>query len=273
MDQTGSFAFDGDAVAWQVEGRSDGPPLVLVHGTPFSLRVWDRVAAALAERFRVYRFDLLGYGGSAKRAGQDVSLGIQNRVMAALLDHWGLRAPFVIAHDFGGATALRCHLLDGRDYGGLILVDPVALRPWGSPLVQHVRAHEAAFAGLPAYLHQALLRAYLATASATALSEDWLQVLMAPWLGDEGQAAFYRQIGQMDTRFTMEIEERLSAIRCPVHILWGEADAWIPVAQGESLQQAIPDAGLTRIPQAGHLVPLDAPEAVVATAFTRFAGD
>ncbi|MGE5952624.1 MAG: alpha/beta fold hydrolase, partial [Qipengyuania vulgaris] len=40
----------------------------------------------------------------------------QNRVLAALLDHWGLRRPFVVAHDFGGATALRSHLLDGCDY-------------------------------------------------------------------------------------------------------------------------------------------------------------
>lgn len=273
MDQTGSFSFDGDAVAWQVDGRTDGPPLVLLHGTPFSSRVWDRVAAALAGRFRIYRFDLLGYGASAKREGQDVSLGIQNRLMATLLDHWGLPAPFVIAHDFGGATALRCHLLNRREYRGLILVDPVALRPWGSPLVQHVRKHEDAFAGLPAYLHEALLRGYLETASARGLSEDWLQTLIAPWLGEAGQAAFYRQIGQMDTRHTEEIEARLGEIRCPVHILWGEADAWIPVDQAEILQRSIPGAGLTRIADAGHLVPLDAPEAVVAAALRHFQND
>lgn len=273
MNLTDRFSFDGDEVAWEVEGRTGAPPLVLVHGTPFSMPVWDRVAAALADRFRVYRFDLLGYGGSARRPGQDVSLGVQNRVMAALLDHWDLPAPFVIGHDFGGATALRCHLLNGREYCGLILVDPVALRPWGSPLVQHVREHEAAFAGLPAYLHEALLRAYLATASAHGLSETWMRRLMAPWLGDEGQAAFYRQIGQMDTRYTEEIEERLSAIRCPVHILWGEQDSWIPVNQGEALRLAIPGAGLTRIADTGHLVPLDAPEAVVAAALTYFRVD
>ena|SRR5579883_1892440 len=60
----------------------------------------------------------------------------------------------VVAHDFGGTTALRAHLLHGCEYGSLTLIDPVALTPRGSPLVRHVRDHEPAFAGL---LRRALL--------------------------------------------------------------------------------------------------------------------
>jgi hypothetical protein len=35
----------------------------------------------------VYFYDLLGYGQSEMKEGQDVSLGIQNRALAGLLDH------------------------------------------------------------------------------------------------------------------------------------------------------------------------------------------
>jgi pimeloyl-ACP methyl ester carboxylesterase len=257
-----TFVFEGQQVRHGVLG--DGEPLVMVHGTPFSSVVWRRVAPHLAGRRRVYYFDLLGYGRSEKRAGQDVSLATQSRLFTALLDHWRLAAPDVVAHDFGGCTALRTCLLDGRRYRTLMLIDPVALSPWGSPFVRHVREHEAVFAGLPAYIHEAILPAYIAGAAFRALSQADMQRYVDPWLGEAGQGAFYRQIAQMDRRYTDEIESRYGELRCPVMILWGEEDRWIPVERGRELAARIPNATLRCVPDAGHLVQEDAPEAVVA---------
>jgi pimeloyl-ACP methyl ester carboxylesterase len=213
----------------------------------------------------VHYFDLLGYGRSEKRPGQDVSLGIQNRVFAALLDHWRLDAPDVVAHDFGGSTALRTHLLDGRDYRSLTLIDPVALGPWGSPFVQVARHHGDAFTALPAYIHEALLRAYVGNAVHRELTDDELRLYLEPWLGETGQPAFYRQLAQMSDRFTDEVEHRYGEIRCPVSILWGAEDTWIPVDRGEALAARIPGAAFRVVPEASHLVQEDAPEAIVAT--------
>ncbi|TLY59381.1 MAG: alpha/beta hydrolase, partial [Gammaproteobacteria bacterium] len=84
-------------------------------------------------------------------------------------------------------------------------------------------------------------------------------------LGERGQAAFYRQIAQMDQRYTDEVEHRYGEIRCPVCILWGEDDKWIPIVQGRALAARIPNAVFRSVKNAGHLVQEDAPEAVVAT--------
>ena len=258
-----SFAFEGEEIRHGAMG--DGPPLVLVHGTPFSSVVWRRIAPHLARHRRVHWFDLLGYGRSAKPDG-DVSLGIQNRVLAALLDHWQLDRPDVVAHDFGGATALRAHLLDGRDYRSLLLIDPVAISPSGSPFVHAVGEQEATFSSLPAYMHEAMLRAYIGNGVHRELAEDELRRYLDPWLGATGQRAFYRQIAQMSDRFTDEVEHRYGELRCPVSILWGAEDAWIPVERGEELARRIGGAALRVVPGAGHLVQEDAPEAIVAAA-------
>src|SRR5262249_50760812 len=77
LDQT--YLYQGQAVRYAVTG--DGPPLVLVHGTPFSSYVWHRVVPYLAEHRRLFFYDLLGYGESEQRDGQDVSLGVQNEVL------------------------------------------------------------------------------------------------------------------------------------------------------------------------------------------------
>lgn len=256
------FDYEGREIRYGVLG--DGPPVVLLHGTPFSSFVWRRIAPYLAARRKVFYFDLLGYGRSAMTEGGNVSLGVQNRAFAALLDHWGVEGPDVVAHDFGGATALRAHLLGGIGYRSLTLIDPVAIAPWGSPFVRHVRRHEAAFAGLPPYIHEAILSAYIAGAAHVPLRPRDLDAYAAPWRGAEGQAAFYRQIAQMDQRYTDEIEGRLGETRCPVMILWGEDDAWIPIERGRALAALIPGARFHPVSGAGHLVQEDAPEAVVA---------
>jgi pimeloyl-ACP methyl ester carboxylesterase len=141
-----TFTFESQAVRYGSLGEVDRPAIVLLHGTPFSSIVWRRIAPHLTGYRRVFYFDLLGYGRSEMRPNQDVSLAIQGRMFAGLLKHLGLSRPDVVAHDFGGCTALRACLLHGCEYRSLTLIDPVALAPWGSPFVRHVREHEAAFA-------------------------------------------------------------------------------------------------------------------------------
>ncbi len=257
-----TFDFRGDAIRYRLAGT--GPDLVLVHGTPFSSYVWHRILPAIAPNWRVHIFDLLGYGQSTMREGQDVSLGVQNEVLTALLAHWGLKKPAVAAHDFGGATALRAHLLNQVEFRQLLLIDPVAIHPWGSPFVRHVAQHEAAFRGIPAYIHEAMVARYLRGAVFRNIKDEELAPYAAPWLGPLGQPAFYRQIAQMDQRYTDEIEQALPAIRCPVSILWGENDEWIPVTQARRLQSMIPGSALQIVPQCGHLVQEDAPAAIIS---------
>ncbi|KZM50465.1 alpha/beta hydrolase [Labrenzia sp. OB1] len=266
-----TFDFQGHTIRWGSLG--EGAPVVLMHGTPFWSYEWARLAPLLATERQVYFFDMLGYGNS-DRPVDDVSLGVQNRLFAALADHWNLAKPDIVAHDFGGATALRTHLIDHVDYNSLTLIDPVAVRPWGSPLVQHVKHHEAAFAGMPDYMHEAILPAYLQSAMKRKASRETLTPYEEQWIGVEKQAAFYRQIAQMDQHYTDEIQDLYSEIRCPVQILWGEDDEWIPIERGRELHAMIPGAAFIPVPGAGHLMQEDAPEAIAfhVQAFLKTAG-
>ncbi|SIT17380.1 alpha/beta fold hydrolase [Paracoccus saliphilus] len=269
LELSNTSSIDGNMVRWGSCG--DGPPLVAIHGTPFSSQVWRRIVPHLADRRTVYFFDLVGYGQSEMREGQDVSLAVQNKVLANLFVEWELDRPDVLAHDFGGATALRAYYLNGVRYASLIIFDAVALAPWGSPFVRHVRKHEAAFSGMPDYMHRALLMAYLQTAAHNPLSDKALEIYSAPWLGPVGQPAFYRQIAQMDQRFTDEVEGLYDAMDCPVTVLWGEQDEWIPYGKGEELATLISDHPCVQIPNSGHLVQEDRPEVIVAAVLKQIA--
>ncbi len=86
---------------------------------------------------------------------------------------------------------------------------------------------------------------------------------MAPWLTPEGRESFYAQFAQADERFTREVEPLYGDIRCPVRILWGELDPWIPLERGRDLHRLVPQAVFEVLPGIGHLPQLEAPELVV----------
>jgi pimeloyl-ACP methyl ester carboxylesterase len=236
---------------------------VFCHGTPFSSRVWRPFAAELSRDFTVHLWDMPGYGASSKHAEHPVDFGSQADALAALLGHWGLEAPHVVAHDFGGAVSLRAHLDGGVPYASLLLVDVVAIPPSGSPFFKFVQQHPDVLGRLPDYIHRAIVRTYIQGATARGLRDDELDALVEPWTGEAGQPAFYRQIAHYDERFLVENEQRLGAIDIPVRVLWGTSDEWIPPAVGERLAGLIPGATLEPIEGAGHLVQYDAPIALM----------
>jgi pimeloyl-ACP methyl ester carboxylesterase len=261
---TKTFRSTSGDVRWDSLGDPGQDPVVLCHGTPFSSYVWRAVARSLSRRHQVFVWDMPGYGASQMFAGQDVSLAAQGRVFTELVAHWGLVEPLVVAHDFGGAVSLRAHLLHRVRYRALALVDPVALAPWGSPFFRLVGEHSGVFEQLPPALHRALVREYVGSASSPGLHPAVLDRLVEPWLGDLGQAAFYRQIAQADQRYTDEIQTHYGEIDIPTLVCWGQEDTWIPPAKGHELVARIPEARLEPIAGAGHLVQEDAPAELTA---------
>ena len=255
------FSFDGQTVAWSSIG--EGNPIILVHGFPWSAQAWRRIAPWLAQTHKVFFFDMLGCGQSEKADGQNVTARVQSDLLEALVAHWRLDHPQVVGHDFGGLAALRGHFVNGIPYAKLHLIDAVSVLPSGSPFYAHVADHQAAFAGLPAYAHDALLRVYIQKAAHYPFRDDALQLYLEPWSGEVGQAAFYRQIAQADTDHIAEAQKRYGKPAFDVHLIWGQLDTFIPIAQGEELHGLLSADSMTVIPDAAHIVLEDAPEAVV----------
>lgn len=248
------------AVAWGHAG--DGPALVLAHGWPWSSLSWHRVIPKLAERFTVYWYDMPGYGSSSKDAHRSTALDAQGELLVEMIEFWRIETPGIVAHDVGGAVALRAHLLHGADFDRLVLMNVVALSPWGSEFFDLVSANAGVFASLPPHIHRAVVGAYIEGALVNKLEGDDFDKLCAPWLDEAGRHSFYAQFAQADERLTRAFEGRLGEIRCPVSILWGEDDPWIPISRGRTLHQQIAGSTFRSMPGLGHLPQLEHPQHV-----------
>lgn len=257
-------------VAWDRFG--DGAPVVLVHGTPSWSFLWRHVVPLLERCFTVYVLDLLGYGGSERSDDQDMSISAQGRMLAELLDQWGLADPGLVGHDIGGATVLRAHLLEQRPVRGIVLLDAVALNPWNTPTTMHIRTHLDAYRSMPAHVYEEVVRAHLRTAVHRPLDAEVLDAYLAPWRGGVGQAAYLRKIEQWTDADVGVLEALLPNLDVPVRIVWGEEDRWLEREVALRLQALIPHAQLRLLPGAGHFAPEDEPEGVARELVDFFAG-
>jgi len=249
-------------VRWAALGSGD--PIVLVHGTPYSSFLWRDIAPALALTRKVFVFDHLGFGQSDQRDGQDLSLAAQARNFTRLLGHWGLSRPSVVAHDIGGAVALRALLLEGADYRDLTLFDAVSGGEWERGLFQLILKHADVFSRLPDYAHEALVASHLRHATHVGFRPEVLDAFLAPWRGARGQAAFYRQYSQIKQADTAAYEHLLGEMSVPTRLIWGREDRILPPEYAEWLHDRISHAELSWVEGAGHLLQEDAPARLLA---------
>ncbi len=84
------------------EVRGTGSPVVLIHGGQLDCRMWDDQLTALAQHFRVIRYDVRGYGGSV----QPDMLYSDADDLAGLLDYLKVNKAHIVGLSLGGRIAI-----------------------------------------------------------------------------------------------------------------------------------------------------------------------
>jgi len=273
-DWTLSQRFDSPEgrICWDVFG--DGPPLVLLHGTPNWSFIWRNVVHALAGQYSVYVFDWPGFGRSDRYADQNVSWDEQPRRLVELIAHWGLDSPAIVAFDFAPIFLLRAHFLEGLRLGPTVLTDAAVIPPFLTDFSRQVRETISVFRLLPTHIAEGAIAAHLRTATHHRMRQEVLDAYMAPWRGEEGVAAYWRAVSNYDEAMAQPLTGRLARFKPPALVLWGEHDAWLPLSMGHALAEAIPGARFETVAGAGHFAPEDNPEGVAQaiSAFLESAG-
>ena len=253
-----------------------GPPLFFLPGVS-GLFPDDPFLAALAARHRVSAPLYPGYedseGAENLRTMQDVALWAFD-----VQDALGIERPLVVGHSMGGMIAAEMAALCPREVERLVLVAPAglwldahpipdlfAMLPFELPsLLFHDAAQGARLLtrGLPfdpardAAAHDASPPASLAQRFEDTRFLQAFLIQNARRLGMAGKLLF--PIPERG------LAERLYRVRARTMLLWGDADRWIVPAYAAAWQRLLPAARLVRVPEAGHMLPYEKPEAVLA---------
>jgi len=115
-------------IAYEHAGDPSGIPVVLLHGFPYDVRAYDKVAAALVAQggYSVYAPYLRGFGKTRFQSETDPRSGQQGAIGQDLLDFidaLGLDQPIVGGYDWGGRAACIVSALWPGRVRGLVTVD------------------------------------------------------------------------------------------------------------------------------------------------------
>lgn len=234
--------------------EGSGLALLFVHGFPLSRGAWQKQLDALRAPYRVIAPDLRGFGESEARPGT-AAMADFAADLHSLLQQLRTGPVVMVGHSMGGYVALAFARQFPALLRGLVLVATKA----GADTLEAAAGRRATAEKVRTEGVQVVVDAMAANMLAagrrdTAMAEQ-VRSLMASSSRDGVIAALLGMAERPDSTAT------LAGISVPTLIVAGADDGVIPPAESEKLAQAIPGAQLSVIPQAGHLVAFEQPEA------------
>ena len=247
-------------------GRAVAPSLILLHGFTGHARTWDHVAAPLADRFRVLALDQRGHGDSDWALDGDYRIASMARDLAAFAEAL-CPAPFgLVGLSMGGRVAMAYAGSHPGRVERLVLVDiGPEIAPDG---LTRIRTTVGNIPDELASEEQAYL---LLRAASPRYSEPLLRHRIKHGFHrlPDGRLAWkydkvLRAQAREDLRDVPDLWPDLARIDCPTLIVRGiESDVLSPQIAKRMLE-TLKNGRLVEIPDAGHTVPGDQPEAFLA---------
>jgi pimeloyl-ACP methyl ester carboxylesterase len=123
--------------------QGKGRAIVLLHGFPENLQIWEEFSAALSKSFRVIAIDLPGLGES-ENIGYVHTMELMAQCVHAVMQHLKLRRYVIVGHSMGGYVGLAFAELFSENLKGLCLFHSSAFADSDEKKLDRDRASETA---------------------------------------------------------------------------------------------------------------------------------
>lgn len=234
---------------YEVAGLAQAEAVVFLHGFSLDTRLWDGQWQPFAERYRVLRYDLRGFGQSSLPQAPFS----HSDDLHALLSGLEIKDAHVVGLSLGGGLALDFALAYPALVRSLILVDATLggfawTKDWSEP------GRAARESGLAAAKEAWLRDEVFAPALERPQAAARLRRMVADYSG------WHWLNRGLERGPTPPASERLTEIAAPTLAIVGERDVPDFHAIAARLARSLPNARLITLPGLGHLPNLEAPE-------------
>ena len=278
----------------ELGGTRGGSPVVLLHGFPESHRTWRAVAPALAEDHFVVAPDQRGFGASDRP--QEVADYKTDRIvedLVGLADILGLEQFTLVGHDWGGAVAWLAALRHPDRIARLAIINAPHPLVFQKSVIedaaqraasQYIRAFRsrAMEAGIEAMgLGNFFDKSFGGHVDLAAIPAGERQAYLDDWSREGALTSmlnWYRAtdlvVPAMDEAVSAPIWTHLPFphVTVPTLVVWGMRDKALLPVQLEGLDALVDDLRVVEVADAGHFVPWERPEPVIAALRAFLAG-
>ncbi|MGA9596049.1 MAG: alpha/beta fold hydrolase [Acidimicrobiia bacterium] len=251
-----------DDVRLHIRQRGSGPVAVFIHGFPFDSTMWIEQLAALEGLRRCIAVDLRGFGRSSPVSGDPLTMESHAEDLAAVLDIVSEERADIVGLSMGGYVALAFAESYPDRMRSLALIDTRA----GADSPEGKAGRDA-------------MARRVVSEGRAAFAESMQATLLGPNASLNARARFRTMvegcpyetlIGALaGMRDRPDRTSTLGSVAVPAMVMVGDQDAVTPPEQAAEMAAAIPGATLVTIADAGHLTPVEQPQAV-STALAEF---
>lgn len=239
------------ALAYQ--DSCSGPTVLFIHGFPLNSSLWEPQMEDLNDTARLLAPDLRGYGLSPAGEGP-YSMEMLAKDCLGLLDMLGVQPPIVLCgHSMGGYIAFEFLRQFPELVAGLVLVATRAAADTPETRKNRDRMAKAVQERGPGALTDGVLSKLLAPDNYE--NNDKLVAFVREMIDSASVNGIAGALAAMKER--PDSTPLLPEIAVPTLVIHGAEDEIVPLAEAEAMCEAIPDAELVTVPNAGHLPNLE----------------
>ncbi len=244
----------------------EGPPVLMVHGSPMWSFVWRKVIPPVREAgYRCIAVDNAGYGRSDKPLDPDwYSVERHVEYTGSILDELDLRDATIVVHDWGGPIGLSLALMRPDRIARIVVLD-TAIDPretWMNETWVRLRSFIRDTEEMP-------VRELLRTIVLHQPAEEVVRAYEAPFPTPESSIALWGMMASVppadDARGIAVADAFYDALRRderPMLSLWGASDPFLTLASGQRLMSRIGRQLDHVVADAGHALQEDQGERV-----------
>lgn len=224
------------------------PAIVFVHGSGDTAHVWDAVIAQLPG-WSCVALDLPGHGTKLEQPGPE-RMSIEEYA-ACVRDDLGqnnLTGICLVGHSLGSAIALRL-AKDAPDLVSRLVLVGSGARLRVLPTILEAACDQG----------ERTRQEVVAASFATGNSAERDAMLAEP--AQLAPGMLYRDLAACDA---FDMMSELGSIAQPALVVTGDEDRLTPPKYAHYLRDHLPNATLVLVPEAGHYLPVEAPEALAA---------
>jgi 3-oxoadipate enol-lactonase len=243
---------NGIDIRYRLEGN--GPVVTLAHSLATDLSLWDGLTAELSKDFTVLRYDARGHGRTSAPDGPyDFPTLVAD--LAGLLDALKIERTHFVGLSMGGMLGQHFALAAPERLDRLVLVSTASRTPPEAGAVWDERIAVARNQGMRAHVEPTLARWFTVPyreAHPEVMKRIGTLIAATPVDGFAGWGAAIR---------TLDVTDRLGAVRAPTLVIVGAEDPGTPPALSQVIAAAVPGARLEIVPAASHQLVIEQADA------------
>jgi Predicted hydrolases or acyltransferases (alpha/beta hydrolase superfamily) len=245
---------NGIQMNYELSGK--GKNLVLIHGFTDNLNMWFNQVPEFSKQYQVLTYDVRGFGQTEKTQGPH-SMDLFADDLQGLLKALGLRSACVLGYSMGGRIALEFCMKYPQQATGLVLANSVVGAPTTPEREERTK----------------MMIEMIQGGNNEIISEIMTVNSFSPGFKENDPATFnqYKAIklqndpsGYLPVMMAMgaaaQVTVDLDRVKCPVLMLAGTADNFMPPSVAEEMHKKLKGAVLKTFPT-GHIAAIEAPQA------------